>query len=40
MRELTKRTSITTAAVAAATTTTTTTTTKTDFILASTAMSP
>jgi hypothetical protein len=37
MRELTKRTSITTAAVAAATTTTTT---KTDFILASTAMSP
>jgi hypothetical protein len=37
MRELTKRTSITTAAVAAATTTTTT---KTDFILASTAISP
>jgi hypothetical protein len=37
MRELTKRTSITTAAAA---TTTTTTTTKTDFILASTAMSP
>jgi hypothetical protein len=36
MRELTKRTSITTAAVA----TTTTTTTKTDFILASTAVSP
>jgi hypothetical protein len=35
MRELTKRTSITTAAVA-----TTTTTTKTDFILASTAVSP